>query len=356
MRACAISPQDMVERWQYPSDNVGGVLVAVQDTGVGIPKAELPNLFQRFKQIREDVLINKPEGTGLGLAICREIVTHYDGHIWVESELGEGSTVQFVLPLMAKTAAYEVEPVKSWMGEVHEGTRRQAAISYEVPVTILIVDDEAHIRDLLHQELQEAGYHVLEAVNGTEALTMARRYHPSLILLDVMMPDISGFDVTKALKADSVTASIPILILSVLEDREYGLGLGADAYLTKPVETGALLDMVTTLVAHATPGAVDLGPSVLESVTGTLRQQGFEVVEVYDAREGLVANVAHADGGERSAQPVDLDSVTLGAMLSDLEDIAIVKIVRFQEHSRARAIIVLEGTRAVESRGDEDAD
>ncbi|HNT76110.1 MAG TPA: ATP-binding protein [Anaerolineae bacterium] len=249
LRVRSVSFAEMTARWRYPAENPGGVLVTVADTGSGIPESEMPNLFQRFRQLRDDVLVDKPKGTGLGLAIAKHIITHYNGVIWAESTQGVGSTFQFVLPLPVQEITGEAGVVLPPPAlDVAPAAIGHYRLSDAVPTTILVVDDEAHIRLMLTQELTEAGYQVLEAANGAEGIALARRHHPALIILDVMMPDISGFDVTRLLKSDPATAPIPILILSIVEDRDYGLSLGAAAYLNKPVEAQAVLSAVARLV------------------------------------------------------------------------------------------------------------
>ncbi len=250
-----LAPGEVVHGWKTPaaaSDDTlyGGLLCAVTDTGVGISTAALPRLFQRFQQIVADPLVDKPSGTGLGLAICREIVTHYGGAIWAESTPGGGATLSFALPLRPTAVKY---------GDVRVIAEARPAqfISPPRPLAsrILVVEDDAHIRSLLTQELTGAGYRVLEAAGGAEALAQARQHTPHLILLDVMLPDISGFDVTRVLKADASMAAIPILILSIVENRELGLKLGADAYLLKPVEMPVLLQTIAALLRRSEEGS-----------------------------------------------------------------------------------------------------
>ncbi len=285
VRARNLSPGEFVNGWQVP--DVGGVLVAVQDTGVGIPDNALPNLFHRFQQVVSDTLTDKPKGTGLGLAICREIVLHYGGAIWVESVLHEGSTFYFTLPLRPVDGSFQRSPVTEARRWQKNGLDVRNTES--IPL-ILLVDDEPHVRSVLGQELNSAGYQVVMSGKGLEAITLARHLvpRPALILLDVMLPDISGFDVLRILKGDRVTASIPILVLSVVDDREHGLALGADEYLIKPVETANLLDAVDRLVTYPesqkdsaeTPTQL-FETSVLPALTDLLHTREFEVTDIY---------------------------------------------------------------------------
>jgi signal transduction histidine kinase/ActR/RegA family two-component response regulator len=220
------------------------VTVKVIDTGIGIAQADLDKVFEKFKQVG-DTLTNKPKGTGLGLPICKEIIEHHGGGIWVESELGTGSTFSFTLPALTAPMAQVDVPLLSRLK--HRVSEKLLKPLEEHPL-ILIADDELHIRTLLRQELESAGYTIIEAQDGQEALRLARDKRPDLIILDVMMPGLDGFDVTRILKNDADTAGIPIMILSIIEDKDKGYKLGVDSYLTKPVEAEQLLATVSTLL------------------------------------------------------------------------------------------------------------
>jgi CheY-like chemotaxis protein len=225
------------------------LVVSVHDTGVGIAEKDLPLVFERFRQVG-DTLTEKPKGTGLGLSICKEIVEHHGGDIWVDSELGQGSTFYFTLPLSTRPE----RPARAHLpetGPLLMTSGRQAVT--EQP--ILVVDDEPHIRQLLRQELNEIGYQVIEASDGDAALNQARLARPGLIILDLFMPSISGFAVLGALRADPETASIPVIVLSVaIEQAPRALELGAKTCLAKPVNVEQLLDNIERFV----PGDVDL--------------------------------------------------------------------------------------------------
>jgi signal transduction histidine kinase/ActR/RegA family two-component response regulator len=235
----SLGPGAEVHGWSVPAGDSGAVLVAVRDTGVGIPEEAIGRLFQRFQQV-ESTLTNRPKGTGLGLAICREIVAHYGGAIWADSQVDQGSCFCFTLPVMPAVP--------------REGARPAAQIVAATPLrfrpaTVLVVDDETHIRTLLHQTLADAGYKVLEASDGTIAVTEARQHRPDLVILDVNMPGLSGFDVARLLRTEKSTARIPIVILSV-EDPRQSADIGAAAHLTKPVEIESLLRTVARLLGR----------------------------------------------------------------------------------------------------------
>jgi hypothetical protein len=170
----------------------GHIQVSIIDTGIGIDQEDQAHVFERFKQVG-DTLTDKPKGTGLGLPICKQIVEYHGGNIWVESELGQGSTFVFTLPV--KDAANKL--VDAWGESMDIGTLVKQLEAHGVTVsptptagqqTVLVVDDEPHIRELLRQELEAKGYGVREAKDGVEAIAQAKKVKPDLITLDVMMP------------------------------------------------------------------------------------------------------------------------------------------------------------------------
>ena len=258
------------------------LVVSVIDTGLGIAPADQPKVFERFKQVG-DTLTDKPKGTGLGLPICREIVEHHGGSVWVESELGKGSTFFFSLPI-----ADDAQPslpldlatvVRQLRDQVVVTTPRTA----ERQPRILVVDDEANIRELLTQEFTEAGYTVVTAANGREAVAEVRRQRPDLVVLDVMMPEMNGFDVAAVLRNDPQTLDIPIIILSIVQDRERGFRLGVDRYLTKPINTDILFREVGALLeqrkTHKRVLVVDDDASAVKTLTEVLKARGYSVTE-----------------------------------------------------------------------------
>ena len=212
------------------------VIIAVEDTGCGIPKEDLNKVFDKFHQvIHGDTLKDKPKGTGLGLAICKQIIEHYNGKIWVESELGKGSTFFVELPIKKETQT--------------SAHTQEVTISKEESLSnkplILVVDDDEGIRSLLTQILVNAGYEVITAENGKEAIELAKKKKPDLITMDLMMPVMDGETAIKHLREDEELKNIPIIIVSVLSKKE----LPADAYLEKPIDEEHFLEIVHTLLS-----------------------------------------------------------------------------------------------------------
>ncbi|MCO5724936.1 ATP-binding protein [Robiginitalea marina] len=257
------------------------LIVEVQDTGVGIAEEDKHKIFERFRQAG-DTLTDKPQGTGLGLPICREIIEHHGGIIWMKSEPGVGSTFFFSIPVMGESGDKPIQLTRILSSLKKQIKHTSSRTSKERP-TILVVDDDTPIRSLLRQELSEAGYQVKEAANGKAALDMVRIHKPDLIILDVMMPEINGFDVAAVLKNDPATMDIPIIILSIVQDRERGFRIGVDRYLTKPIDTEKLFHEVDELLEQGVSKkrvlVVDEDASAVKSLSEVLKARGYKVME-----------------------------------------------------------------------------
>ncbi len=260
------------------------LVVSVKDSGIGIAVIDQPKVFEKFKQVG-DTLTDKPKGTGLGLPICKEIVEYHGGRIWVESEPGQGSTFSFTLPILGPSGQLDLLPVRRSVDleALVRQLREQVATHQPRDKSILVVDDDSNIRSLLQQELTEAGYVVRLAEDGRKALTLIREETPGLVILDVMMPEMNGFDVAAVLKNDPVTMDIPIIILSIVEDKERGFRLGVDRYLTKPIDTASLFREVDTLLGQGKSKkkvmVVDEDASTVRTLTDVLETRGYQVVE-----------------------------------------------------------------------------
>lgn len=297
------------------------ILVSVKDSGIGIAPADQPKVFEKFKQVG-DTLTDKPKGTGLGLPICKEIVEHHGGTIWVESAPGEGSTFSFTLPITEQSQQLELLPVRHTVDVETLVRRLRETVANHQPQakTVLVVDDDPNIRTLLQQELTEAGYAVRLAEDGRKALALIREETPGLVILDVMMPEMNGFDVAAVLKNDPATMHVPIIILSILEDRERGFRLGVDRYLTKPIDTGSLFHEMDTLLGQGKSRkkvmVVDEDASTVTTLTQVLETRGYQVME--------------SSGVDLIARAVDSkpDIIILNSVLSNH---AAVRALRFEK-------------------------
>ena len=258
------------------------VELSVTDTGVGIPEAELPRLFERFHRV-SGTQARTYEGSGIGLALVQELVKLHGGTLRVTSQLGQGTTFTIALPFgtahlpgdrinstrtLASTATGAmpyVEEALRWLPEDDFGLPilgfrlkdsaepspsanqpHQSKIQ-NLKSKILLVDDNTDMRDYVRRLLTHQGYQVETAMDGMAALAMVRRQVPDLVLTDVMMPQLDGFGLLRELRSDPMTQDVPIVLLSARageEARIEGLAAGADDYLTKPFSARELLARV----------------------------------------------------------------------------------------------------------------
>jgi len=221
------------------------VVVSVRDTGIGIRSEDQERIFDKFGQVG-NVLTDKPQGTGLGLAISSSIVVQHGGALWVESAPGQGSVFSFSLPV-ENAGAMAPAPARVFRltDSDHQIVR---AVRRTTPgKQVLVVDDEPAIVTALTELLQPCGYRVVGCQSGSQAVARARELQPDAIILDIMMPEINGYDVLQLLKSDPSTAGIPVIVLSVLDDKQKAFELGASEYVRKPFEKDVLLDNVRAL-------------------------------------------------------------------------------------------------------------
>jgi signal transduction histidine kinase len=189
--------------------------VTVTDTGIGVPPEDQERIFESFQQGRRGA--SKEEGTGLGLTLSRRIIGLFGGRMWLESTPGEGSTFGFAIP-----------------GALQRQEDVTAQGQGELPVAVLVDDDRASL-DLISAYLDGSPIRVLRASDGVEGLELVRRALPAAVVLDIKLPRLDGWQVLTELKADPVTAQIPVIIASVVDDPAHGMALGAAVYLRKPI-------------------------------------------------------------------------------------------------------------------------
>ncbi|NET59044.1 MAG: response regulator [Symploca sp. SIO2E6] len=248
--AVKFTPQGSVTCKLRKTDNQ--IIISVIDTGIGIAAENRSKVFDKFRQLG-DTLTDRPTGTGLGLPICQQIVEHHGGQIWVESELGQGSNFSFTLPIASGFSKnFSTVDLNILLQQLQVPDNSSSESSQKPQKTILVVDDDAPIRTLLTQELEAQGYQILQAKDGLEAIKQAKQTKPDLIVMDVMMPQMNGFDAAAVLKNDPQTLAIPIIILSVVEDQQRGYRLGVDRYLNKPINTEVLLQDIDLSLSQGT--------------------------------------------------------------------------------------------------------
>ena len=266
---------ECVDIWDF-------VQVSVSDTGIGIRPEDQTVIFDEFRQV-EGSADRVQEGTGLGLAITKRLVEQQGGQISVESELGKGS--RFTFTLVAAEAASEAQAA------VKPLTASEITDSGRLIPLVLIVDDEGPARELLASCL-EPQYRVAMAESGPEALKKAQQLRPDAITLDVLMPGSNGFETLAALRKNSETAHIPVIILSIVDQKQVGFALGAADYLLKPVRKPALLEAIRRHVPSPPDDdssilLVDDDPKALELLEETLRSAGYETQTVRSGPRAL---------------------------------------------------------------------
>jgi CheY-like chemotaxis protein len=214
------------------------VAIAVTDTGAGVPPEDRERIFESFQQGQRGAAAQ--EGTGLGLTLCRRIIGLMGGRMWLESEVGVGSTFGFTIPVAAPTVPDETPPPPD------DGRRSE----------VIVIEDDRPSTDLLTVFLESAGYVVSTAHDGPSGLDAIRRQQPVAVILDLLLPVMDGWDVLAALKRDPDTAAIPVVVVSILDERAKGFARGAADYLVKPVSREDLLAALARVrVAPAPLGA-----------------------------------------------------------------------------------------------------
>jgi signal transduction histidine kinase/DNA-binding response OmpR family regulator len=255
--------------------------IAVIDTGIGIAKEDLDRIFQEFQQL-DAGMDRQQQGTGLGLALTRRFAELHGGAIKVRSKPEGGSTFTLVLPLEPSTAGTEA------------GSELQPADAEEDWPLVLVVEDNREAADLLVRNLARGGYRAEVAWGGIDVLERARELRPVAITLDILLPDLDGWELLNTLKADQETRDIPVLVVTVVDEPELARALGAHDYFVKPVDSRALLSRLdqytfTTKVREHRVKVlvVDDEPSNVERLVALLEPVGFSVLRAYDGARGL---------------------------------------------------------------------
>jgi CheY-like chemotaxis protein len=250
------------------------MVFSVSDTGIGMTADQLAKLFEAFSQA-DAATTRKYGGTGLGLALSRRLCRMMGGDVTVESEAGRGSTFTIRLPASVAEPAAEEPPAAA--------TERAASGIG----TVLVIDDEAAVRDLMQRFLTKEGFRVVAAAGGEDGLRLARELRPDAITLDVMMPGMDGWAVLSALKADPAVADIPVVMLTIVDDRNLGYALGASDYLTKPIDRERLVRVLDKYRRDLPVLVVDDDPVLRQLLRRMLEPEGHTVVEAENGRVAL---------------------------------------------------------------------
>jgi signal transduction histidine kinase/DNA-binding response OmpR family regulator len=298
------------------------VHVSVSDTGIGIRPEDHTLVFEEFRQVEGST--NAHEGTGLGLAISKRLVEEQGGTISLESELGKGSKFTISFPMGDQRSALEEE------GSVSPAQVNAA----ESNPLVLIVDDEEAARELLTSYLSPA-YRMVTADSGADALEKAKQIRPHAIILDVLMAEGNGFETLVALKKAPETAGIPVIILSIVDQKKIGFALGATDYLVKPIPKHILLETLSKYVFASSMDdsailLVDDDPKSLELLEETLRAAGYETQSVQNGVRAL----------EVLSSKI-VDAVLLDLLMPGMDGFEVIRHVRSKPNLQDLPIFVM---------------
>ncbi len=299
------------------------MLFSVADTGIGIKPEDQGIIFEEFRQA-DGSASREMTGTGLGLAISKRIVEMHGGRVWVDSEYGHGAIFSFLLPLVGPLVP-----------EPEAAEAKEVALPSEGN-TVLVVEDDRQFSNLLSFYLRQEGYAPIQHYDGVGVLERVRELKPALITLDIKLPGQDGWSILRALKSDPQTKDIPVLTISVLEDGELALSLGAVDYLAKPVQWSDLQELLDRLI---TPEPVDRKVKVLvvdddqhlvPLLRAMLRAESCTLLPAYDGQQGLTL--------ARSERP---DVILLDLLMPGMSGFEVLEALRADAETADIPVIVL---------------
>jgi signal transduction histidine kinase/DNA-binding response OmpR family regulator len=252
----------------------GTVTVSVRDEGIGIDPKHHEVIFEEFRQV-DGTARREFGGTGLGLALVKKFIELQGGYVTVESAPGKGSIFSFTLPVRSRAAVVSRAP--------------ETEAPQQATERVLVVEDDAHAYELISSALGSAGYLAIRARHGDEALKLAAESRPVAVTLDLVLPGLDGWEVLKRLKSNPLTRDIPVVIISIVENRELGVALGADDYFVKPVDRERLLDRVRQLTRNQRPRLllIDDDRTVHALLDEQLARLGYTIDSAFTGESGV---------------------------------------------------------------------
>jgi CheY-like chemotaxis protein/anti-sigma regulatory factor (Ser/Thr protein kinase) len=308
------------------AESENAVRISVTDTGIGIRPEDQKVVFEEFRQVEVNTDAAS-EGTGLGLAITKRLVEQQGGKISLESEPGKGSRFTFTLPAGSRTTAQVLPVIAASNAGVVIAASRQKPL-------ILVIDDEVPARELLASYL-DSEYQITMADSGAEALHKAQQLRPDAITLDVLMPGGNGFETLVALRRSPETAKIPIIIVSIVDQKQVGFALGAADYLIKPIRKPELLESIRKhVLPHADDDSsillVDDDPKALELLAEILRSAGYETQSVGSGARALEILSAKFVG-----------AVLLDLLMPNMDGFQVIRHIRQEPKLKELPILVM---------------
>ncbi len=302
----------------------------VTDTGIGMTPEQMGKLFQAFSQADASTT-RKFGGTGLGLAISRTFARMMGGDVTVVSELGKGTTFTLDLPFTVATG-----PTRTITG----GARAPLDRTLDMPAAdpsaplILIIEDEVDSRDLLQRLISREGFRVKVATGGKEGIRMAMEETPAAITLDLIMPEVDGWTVLTALKSTPALADVPVLAVSITDQRELAFARGVADFITKPIDRPRLIQLLNKLVPRETDRPAQ--PILVVEDDAPTREATVRLLE----RDGW--QVRAAENGKRALEAIEREVpslILLDLMMPEMDGFQVVR--ELQRHATWRAIPVV---------------
>ncbi len=309
-----------------------GIEVVVRDTGIGMSAQQVSRLFKEFSQA-DSSTTRKYGGSGLGLAISRRFCQMMGGNISVVSVKGKGSAFTVYLP--RRVSRSFVRSDSSGRCRAEE-VRTQPCGPGSLPImgrSVLVVDDDPVARKVLSRFFEKEGFEVATAVDGKDGLARARQLRPSLITLDVLMPGVDGWSVLKELKADPELAAIPVMMVTILDEKNKGFQLGASDYMTKPVDRQRLSAMLAKYRDDSVAGTVlvvEDDPDTRRLLVRILANENWQVREAENGKLGL-----------ESVEELRPDLILLDLMMPEMDGFEFLAALRARPEWAGLPVVVV---------------
>ncbi len=310
----------------------------VEDTGIGIDPDHFESIFDPFRQL-DGTATRQYGGTGLGLALTKKLVELLGGRIWVESESGKGSRFSFVLPAQRVGETVSPEPAReNFVLEESDGGEWDFADSVTVDPQkklVLVIDDDKEAVYIMRKALEDDSIQVIAAKDGIDGLQMAERLKPHLITLDIMLPKKDGWEVLQALKQNDITKEIPVVIVSMMDNRKLGFSLGASDYMVKPINQPMLVKRLDKLSSEK-------GLKKILVVDDDLSQA--ELVEEILQSDDFLSEVATSgDMAINLSGKKHYDLIILDLMMPQTDGFAVLRSLQDKHPKETPPVLILTG-------------